>query len=205
MSGGYGYPVPRSGRGIVAALLLFVVAALAVGGSFGTITASTYSDRTTAVTGWTQTVTPPPVATVRPWMSTQHGIILTIAALLGVIGAVMIMATRQGSGGASAGRSLGTAGAALLIGDTAAIWLGLVTTVRNYTIVNEGPTPDFVLQPGIGAWLLLAAAVVALVVAVLLIVPERQPAFMPPPAWAPGPYAGPYAPPPPGWPPPPPR
>jgi hypothetical protein len=198
VSGGYGYPAARSGRGIVAAILLFVVAALAVGGSFGAISAQTYGESTTAVTGWMLTTTPPPPNTVRPRMATLHGVVLTVGALLGCVGAVMIMAARRGSGGASLGRSLGIASAALLIGDIAAMWLGVLSSVHNFAILSEGPAPDFVYQPGIGAWLLLADAMVALVVVVLLLVPERQPAAGPQPAWAPGPYA-----PPPGWPPPP--
>jgi hypothetical protein len=145
-------------------VLLLVVAALAVGGSFGAVWTQGTGDYSTTVTSWALTTSSP--RTGASTLARFSGILHIVGALVAVVAAIVIMATGRRPGGSGVGRSLGIAAGALLVGDI-----------------------TFVL--GAGAWLHLVAAVIALVAVVLLLVPERRQAIVPPPGWAPGPVGPP--------------
>jgi hypothetical protein len=226
MSGVYGYPpygAQRPGVAVsrmVAAALLTVGAALAVGGSFGAfrrfrIESDVSGTSTLTTTGWG--VTQDPLSDVVPGaVSVLHGIPLTVAAVVALVAALLLVLSARRPGDPAPGRLLGVGAAGLLVGVVAVIWMELTTFVRNISAADEaGPVSTLRAsgQIGAGGYLILVAAVAVLVAAALLLVPRRdagpvavQPGRFPPlgpgqPPWSGGPPPGPAGP---GWGPPPP-
>jgi hypothetical protein len=191
MSGGHGdrYRIvgPQDGRPaairLVAAALLVVLAALAVGGSFGAFAIWEIAGGTDPAggstmfeNGWQRSADPPPSV---PQDNAQHGISLTIGALLGVAAAIMLVLTARRAGDPAAPRLAGVGAAAFLLGSIGAVWLDVAAFLRvaaalERTTNERGPTTlDTDFGVGIGAWLLLLAAIIALVAIGLLMTPRR--------------------------------
>jgi hypothetical protein len=227
MSGVYGYPpygAQPSGPAVsrlVAAALLTVGAALAIGGSFGVfrsfrIESAGTGARTLTTTGWGVTEDPVSDIVVPGTASVLHGIPLTVAAVVAPVAALLLVLSARRPGDPAPGRLLGVGAAGLLAGIVAVIWMELTTFVRNISAADEagpGSTLRASGQIGAGGYLILVAAVAGLVAAALLLVPRRdvgpapvQPGWFPPlgpgqPPWSGGPPPGPVGP---GWGPPPP-
>jgi hypothetical protein len=225
MSGVHGYP-PYGGQRatvavsrLVAAALLTVGAALAVGGSFGTFSSYRFESEATGTstitsTGWW--TIEEPASDVALAASILHGIPITVAAVVALLAALLLVVAARSPGDPAPGRLLGVGAAGLLVGVVAVIWLELVTRVRNVAVAVEEAGPDSSfrasLQIGAGGYLILVAGVAVLVAAALLLTPRRDvgPVPLPPGRFPPlGPDQAPWmgGPPPgpaPGWGPPPP-
>jgi hypothetical protein len=198
MSGGWNGPVgsPASGSGtrLVAAGLMVVAAGLAVGGSFGAFVVWRFNDlgpgpddgEFLIMNGWWLDVIgieAPPGAIGQP---TLYGIPLSIAGGLAVPAAILLPLWP------AIGRTVSMLAGGLLVGCAASIWFSLfaeLTNSRDLTAIYSA------VDPGVGAWLVLAAAVVALVTACLVIAlrpagaaPYPYPFPPPGPGWSPGPY-----------------
>jgi hypothetical protein len=188
MAGGYGdgyRVVGPSGGGpavtrLVAAGLLVVMAALAVGGSFGALweyVVSARDDgdlvRTYSVNGWRYVMDDP----VQSISVTQHGISLTIGALLAVAAAIMLIVTARQPADPAAPRLAGVGSAAFLLASIGAVWLELAAqrgaAANVDAAIGDIAETDSSIVVGIGAWLLLLAAVAALAVVGLLLTPRR--------------------------------
>jgi hypothetical protein len=232
MSGAYGYPpfgpqrapvaVPR----LVAAVLLFLAAALAVGGSFAALSIYRFESEftpatTTTTTGWGQVQDPLPTEPL-PTPIIQHGIPLTVAGVVALVAGLLLVLSARRADDPALARSLGIAGGGLLIGVISVIWLQLITIVRNVAANTRQEDVDAGIRSsyeiGLGGYLILVAAIAALVAALLVMVPRRGTAAPSPaqpgtgqfPALGPGaqptwpaapqtwPQPGPGAPPP-GW------
>lgn len=232
MSGVYGYrPYGAQPSGVavsrlVAAALLTVGAALAIGGSFAAfrsfrIESAGTEARTLTTTGWG--VTEDPASDIATGTeSVLHGIPLTVAAVVALVAALLLVLSARRPGDPAPGRLLGVGAAGLLAGVVTVIWMELTTFLRNVSAADEagsGSTLRASGEIGAGGYLILVAAVTVLVAAALLLVPRRdpgpvpaQPGRFPPlgpgqPPWSGGPPPGPagpgWGPPPPaGWPPP---
>jgi hypothetical protein len=213
MSGGYGYPqygpprpavaVPR----VVAAALFALAAGLALGGSFGTFSVYGYETgsspaRTTTTTGWSFSFEPAVAETSIGVVLT--GVALSVAAVLALVVALLLVLTARRREDPAVVRSLGVGSGGLLVGTVLAIWMDLVASARNVaTTASRQDNIDAgfrsIYAVGVGAYLTLGAALVALAAAVLLLV-ARGPARAPvPPGTGPFPASGPGPGAPPRW------
>lgn len=170
-------PPPRRARGglngLLAAIAALVAAGLTVGGLFGPI--STYRseesfDGDSYVVGWRNdwwgfgddgSTDPVPAETV------LTGLVLVLAAVLLVAGAVFLLVARNRGGTSTVGRTLTVAGVGVLTG---AVLLELILSMAELSRHNEeelsaGETLEFSL--GIGLFLPLGAAMVGIAAAVL--------------------------------------
>ncbi|WP_433278815.1 hypothetical protein ACQPZA_05120 [Pseudonocardia xinjiangensis] len=182
--------VPR----LIAAGLLVVSAALAVGGSFLALSVRRYefslSGPTVVVTtAWGVGIDPPPEAPTSVAAAAPLGIPLVVAAGAAVVAAILLLLSARRPGDHVPARMLGVVSAGLLGGSIWIIWIELTTQASNARAAAEGgidsgfrPTVGY----GPGAWLLLGAAMVALVAVPLLMVRPDDPPT--------GPPAGPYGP-----------
>ncbi|MGH8966716.1 MAG: hypothetical protein ACRDXB_15510, partial [Actinomycetes bacterium] len=184
MSGVYGYPQPGPPRSVVAvprmiAAALLVAAALStVGGSFAAFSVYRFESdytpaSTTTTTGWGAFEDPVPE---EPTTSANflHGIPLTIAAVLALVAAVVILRSARQPGDGASGRLLGTSAVGLLVGVVAVIWLELLTLVRNVAAVAAEAAPDIGIRTsfeiGLGGHLILVGGLAGLAAAALLLV-----------------------------------
>jgi hypothetical protein len=189
---------------MIAAALLVVAAALAVGGSFGAFSiyrfesqSDVVSSSTTTTTGWGDFEEPPsegaPAAA-----EILHGIPLVVAAVLALVAAVLLLMSARRPDDPAPGRLLGTGAAGLLVGVVAVIWLELITFTRNVAAnaAASGPDSEFrsTYEIGVGGYLILVGGLAALVAAVLLLVPRRSPGPGPVPPFWPGQQQWPSAP-----------
>jgi hypothetical protein len=171
---------------LVAAALLALAAAMALGGSFGAFSIyrfeSEYTEPTTSTTtGWG--TTEEPVSEEAATVDILHGIPLSVAAALALVAAVLLVLTARRPGDPAPGRLLGVGAVGLLVGVVAVVWLELITFARSVASVQEtagGAGFRSSLQIGSGGYLILAAALAALVAAVLLLVPRRGAGPVPP-------------------------
>jgi hypothetical protein len=232
MAAGYGYaqygppPAPVAVSRVVAAALLVVAAALALGGSFGAFSVYRFesgvspASTTTTTTGWGYFQEPAPDEPLQA-PRVLYGIPLTAAAVLALVVALLLVLSARRAQDPSAIRSLGVGSGALLVGIVSVIWLQLVSIARNVAASVEPGDADLGIRAsyvvGVGGYLILAAALAALAAAVLLLVSRPRthpPAAVPPGQFAPlgpggqpmwpqqtpyWPPPGPGAPPPPGW------
>jgi hypothetical protein len=165
--------VPR----LVAAGLLVVVAALAFGGSFGAYTTWSYVSPvdnrviSTTYNGW-WAATDQPVEGVSEPTAVPDGILLTIGALLAVVAAVMLTLNARRADDPPGPRLVGVASAAFLLGTICLVWLGTITSLRDYSSNERDDT--YQISVGLGSWLLLVAGVIALAVLGLLLTSRRS-------------------------------
>jgi hypothetical protein len=188
---------PRaSAMPVVAAVALLAAAALALGGTFGTLYVRELGrppiTGSFTRTAWVQVTATGPQNVLEG--SVPVGIPLVVGVVLAAVAALMLVLTRRSAAGPGPGRLVGMMAAGLLVGGVAVIWTEVAAA--GSSTVGAGLEQRF--EFGAGAWLLLSAGVVAVVAIGLLLVPPRPSAY-PPPAWQ-----GPPPPPPPGWPAPPP-
>src|SRR5689334_17690445 len=144
MSGPYGYGQARvSVPWMIAAALLAVAAALAVGGSFGAFSVYRFesqsdvvSSSTTTTTGWGDFQEPAPQEGTPSAPALLHGIPLVVGAVVALVAAGLLMLSARRPGDQVPARLLGTCAAGLLVGVVAVIWLELVTFVRSVAASN---------------------------------------------------------------------
>jgi hypothetical protein len=162
-------------------VLLVVAAGLAVGGSFAAFQVyryeSGYSEAsTTTSSGWGVTVEPAPEQPT-PQVGPLHGIPLTVAAVLALVAALLLVLWARRADDPATARLLGVLAGGVLIGVVSVIWLNLLTALRNVNAVAEeaGPDSSFraTAEVGAGAYLVLVAGAAALVAVALLLVPRR--------------------------------
>jgi hypothetical protein len=217
VSGGYGYPPqpPVAVSRLVAAALLVLAAALAVGGSFAALSVYRFESdftpaTTTTTTGWGE-VQDPVSEQPLPTVVFLYGIPLAVAAVVVLVAAVLLALSTRRPDDPPSGRLLGVGGAGMLVGVVSVVWLELVAISRNVARTAEPEDGiESSYQVGFGGYLILVAAIAALVAALLLLVPRRgtgAPPFGPPgtgsfPPLGPGPYPPQWAAPPQPWPPP---
>lgn len=171
-------PAARSGRVpvVVAAVLLLVAAALAIGGTFAPFATYSFSDLNTSIsTGWAVTYEPPDPD--YETVGDLSGIPITAGAALSLLAAILLLASRRP---APAVRLIGVTGAAVLVGAVATVLLGLLTTAANVAQTESdsesaGLSSMTTYLIGPGAWIELAAAAVALgAILVLMMRPTPQ-------------------------------
>jgi hypothetical protein len=171
---------------MIAAALLVVAAALAVGGSFGALSIYRFESQsdvvassTTTTTGWGDFEEPPSEEGVPGAAEILHGIPLTAGAVLALVAAVVLLMSARRPGDPALGRLFGTGAAGLLVGVVAVIWLELITFTRNVAanVAAAGPDSDFrsTFEIGVGGYLVLVGGLAALAAVVLILVPRRDP------------------------------
>lgn len=194
MSGGYGGWAPAARpRGepsavrLVAASLLVVVAALAVGGSFGEILVDRGAGY--SYNGWQYFFDDPDLGLGAT--PPQDGIVLAVGAVLTVVAAIMLALSARRADDPAAPRLVGVGSVMFVLGDIGSVWL----YAGRATLDGQSDPSLAGRSVGTGGWVLLAAAVVALAVVGLLLVPRRTPAAGPgwPGGGPPGPYGAGYA------------
>jgi hypothetical protein len=165
---------------VIAAVLLVLASAAAVGGSFlafwtytSTYTPTSGGDdevTTTSATGWWYTTSDD---STEPLSFTPlDGAVLAIGALLAVVAAVMLLLSARRADDPPASRLVGVAGAAFLIGAVSDLFANLVSLVMSSQ--DEGDSGfAYSYRIGAGGWVVLGAALVALVAVGLLLAPRR--------------------------------
>ncbi|HEY4418085.1 MAG TPA: hypothetical protein VGN22_01120 [Pseudonocardia sp.] len=187
MSGPYahpqtGPPSPNLGAPrLIAAALLVVAAALAVGGTFLALSVRRYDfglpgATVVATTGWAVTIQGAPGMTNPPGAA-PLGIPVVVAAGLAVVAAILLLLSVRRSGDHVLARIAGIGAVGLLVGSVWIIWIELFTLASNAALaVRDGSDGGFhpVVVFGAGAWLLLAAALLALACIPLLAMPSAE-------------------------------
>jgi hypothetical protein len=184
MSGPYahpqtGPPSPNLGAPrLIAAALLVVAAALAVGGTFLALSVRRYdfglpTPTVVATTGWTVAIEGAPGMSNPPGAA-PLGIPVVVAAGLAAVAAILLLLSVRRSGDHVLARIAGIGAVGLLVGSVWIIWIELFTLASNAAtaVMNRsdgGFHPEVVF--GAGAWLLLAAALLALACIPLLAMP----------------------------------
>jgi len=188
MSGPYahpqtGPPSPNLGAPrLIAAALLVVAAALAVGGTFLALSVRRYDfglpgPTVVATTGWTVNIEGAPGMSNPPGAA-PLGIPVVVAAGLAAVAAILLLLSVRRSGDHVLARIAGIGAVGLLVGSVWIIWIELFTLASNATAaaVMNGSDGGFhpVVVFGAGAWLLLAAALLALACIPLLAMPPAD-------------------------------
>jgi hypothetical protein len=149
MAAGYGYPqygpppAPVAVSRLVAAGLLVVAAALALGGSFGAFSVYrfesdlTATSTTTTTTGWGYFTDPAPD---EPSEAPRilYGVPLAAAAVLALVVALLLVLSARRTQDPGGVRSLGVGSGGLLVGIVSVIWLQLVSIARNSGSASAG-------------------------------------------------------------------
>jgi hypothetical protein len=198
----------------VAAALLVVMAALAVGGSFAALDSRTYylpdvvgvdppRIGTMSRTGWLVTVEATQGAAPVIDSGAPLGLPLVVGALVGLVAAGLLVPARRRIDARVTARLVGAVACGVTVGGFAMVWTDLIAEAINLPgadALSPGAPPT-VMHLGAGAWLVLAAAMLALVVTGLLLVPVRGGVPLPgggpagPGRWPPPVQAGPGGPP----------
>jgi hypothetical protein len=187
MSGPYahpqtGPPSPNLGAPrLIAAALLVVAAALAVGGTFLALSVRRYDfglpgPTVVATTGWTVNIEGAPGMSNPPGAA-PLGIPVVVAAGLAAVAAILLLLSVRRAGDHVLARIAGIGAVGLLVGSVWIIWIELFTLASNVaTAVTNGSDGGFhpVVVFGAGAWLLLAAALLALACIPLLAMPPAD-------------------------------
>jgi hypothetical protein len=187
MSGPYAHPQngpPSPDLGaprLIAAALLVVAAALAVGGTFLALSVRRYDfglPGATVVftTGWAVNIQGAPGMSNPPGAA-PLGIPVVVAAGLAAVAAILLLLSVRRSGDHVLARIAGIGAVGLLVGSVWIIWIELFTLASNAAAaVRDGSDGGFhpVVVFGAGAWLLLAAALLALVCIPLLAMPPAD-------------------------------
>jgi hypothetical protein len=177
-----GPPSPDLGAPrLIAAALLVVVAALAVGGTFLPLSVRRYDfglPGATVVftTGWAVGIEGAPGMSNPPGAA-PLGIPVVVAAGLAAVAAILLLLSVHRSGDHMLARIAGIGAVGLLVGSVWIIWIELFTLAGNaVAAVRDGSGGGFrpVVVFGAGAWLLLAAALLALVCIPLLAMPPAE-------------------------------
>jgi hypothetical protein len=190
---------PRRGKALAAAVLLIVTAGLAVGGSFGAFIVH-HSDPgpdgsaiTQSTSGWRFEITGLDVPADQLGSPPLNGVPLTLAGLLAIAAAILLLVRARDERVPAAGRGLAMLAGSLLAGTVAAVWFDLVLAVRAAT---SGAALWGAAEIGVGGWVILAAALLAVVAAGLVAATGAQPARPAgsplPPYPARGPSGAPY-------------
>lgn len=187
MSGPYAHPQtgpPSPDLGaprLIAAALLVVAAALAVGGTFLPLSVRRYDfglPGATVVftTGWAVGIEGAPGMSNPPGAA-PLGIPVVVAAGLAAVAAILLLLSVRRSGDHVLARIAGIGAVGLLVGSVWIIWIELFTLAGNAAAaVRDGSDGGFhpVVVFGAGAWLLLSAALLALVCIPLLAMPPAE-------------------------------
>ncbi|GAA1177494.1 hypothetical protein [Pseudonocardia alaniniphila] len=187
MSGPYahpqtGPPTPNLGAPrLIAAALLVVAAALAVGGTFLALSVRRYDfglpgGTVVFTTGWAVNIEGAPGMSNPPGAA-PLGIPVVVAAGLAAVAAILLLLSVRRSGDHVLARIAGIGAVGLLVGSVWIIWIELFTLASNAAAaVRDGSDGGFhpVVVFGAGAWLLLAAALLALVCIPLLAMPPAD-------------------------------
>ncbi|WP_433292738.1 hypothetical protein ACQPZQ_05715 [Pseudonocardia sp. CA-142604] len=187
MSGPYahpqtGPPTPNLGAPrLIAAALLVVAAALAVGGTFLALSVRRYDfglpgGTVVFTTGWAVSIVGAPGMSNPPGAA-PLGIPVVVAAGLAAVAAILLLLSVRRSGDHVLARIAGIGAVGLLVGSVWIIWIELFTLASNAAAaVRDGSDGGFhpVVVFGAGAWLLLAAALLALICIPLLAMPPAD-------------------------------
>jgi hypothetical protein len=173
----------ESPRGLrIGVALLPVVAALAVGGGFGSFVVGR---GVSAGSPWTSTYTETGSEHGFDWpliapteSAPPLGIALGVAAALAFLATLLLVLRSGRPERAVHGRLLGVGACGVVVAVAAHVWLDLAAAMRNAGVL-AAMGRDIVAGPGTGAWLVLAAGILALT-ALALLVPVARPVGPPP-------------------------
>jgi hypothetical protein len=185
MSGPHARPQtgpPSPGLGaprLIAAGLLVVAAALAVGGTFLALSVRRYDfglpgPTVVATTGWAVDIEGAPGMSNPPGVA-PLGIPVVVAAGLAAVAAILLLLSVRRSGDHVLARIAGIGAVGLLVGSVWIIWIELFTLASNAAAASSSDSGFHpVVVFGAGAWLLLAAALLALACIPLLAMPPAD-------------------------------